>query len=262
MALNILRQFDLDELPVDSADSLHLQIEAMKLAFADVHRHVGDSQHMRIDPLDLIDPAYGAERARLIDRTRAARVEAGSPKKGGTVYLTAADADGRMVSLIQSNYMGFGSGIVIPGTGIAMQNRGNCFALHKDHPNCVGPSKRPFHTIIPGFVTQHGKPLMSLGVMGGHMQPQGHLQMLTRIVDYGQNPQTASDAPRWQVLDGMNVIVERGFSSGVIDDLRSRGHEIAIAPPEEFGGAQLIYRLDDGHLGASDHRKDGQAVGF
>jgi gamma-glutamyltranspeptidase/glutathione hydrolase len=263
MALNILRQFALAELPVDSADSVHLQIEAMKLAIADAFAHLADPAFMRCDPLDLIDPAYGVERAKKIDRKRATLAAPGQPSKGGTVYLTAADANGMMVSLIQSNYMGFGSGIVIPGTGIAMQNRGNGFVLTKNHPNEVGPRKRPFHTIIPGFVTRAGRPVMSFGVMGGHMQPQGHVQMVTRIYDYQQNPQSASDAPRWQVLDGMKVIVERGFDPRVLDELKSRGHDISIADSIEFGGAQLIQRLENGaYLGASDSRKDGQAVGY
>jgi gamma-glutamyltranspeptidase/glutathione hydrolase len=168
-----------------------------------------------------------------------------------------------MVSFIQSNYYGFGSGVVVPGTGIALQNRGAGFTLEENHPNQVGPRKRPFHTIIPGFVTAaDGSPRMSFGVMGGPMQAQGHVQMMVRIFDFGQNPQAASDAPRWQVTRGREVLVERGFAPDVLDELRARGHDLRPAEPEQFGGAQLIYRLDDGYLAASDHRKDGQAVGF
>jgi len=262
-ALAILREMNLRDLAVDSADSLHLQIESMKLALADVYAQVSDPRFMRIDPNDMLDPAYAKSRAGQIDPKHAKQFSTGfPPREGGTVYMTAADESGMMVSLIQSNYYGFGSGIVIPGTGIAMQNRGFGFTLEKNHPNEVGPSKRPFHTIIPGFVTRGGKPLVSFGVMGGAMQAQGHVQMITRIFVYDQNPQAASDAPRWQVMGGLKVILEEGTSADVVDDLQSRGHQIRVAPPKEFGGAQLIYRLDDGYVVASDSRKDGQAVGF
>ena len=213
---------------------------------------------------DLLDSAYARERARLIDMKQTGDPGHGALRRGGTVYLATADSAGMMVSFIQSNFWGFGSGIVIPGTGIAMQNRGHGFVLDPAHPNSVGPRKRPFHTIIPGFVTDdRGEPLMSLGVMGGHMQAQGHVQMITRIFDYDQNPQAASDAPRWRIDDGRTVAVEDGFSPDVLNDLRSRGHLIqTCGHPIEFGGAQLIFKLRDGYFGASDHRKDGQAVGF
>jgi len=168
-----------------------------------------------------------------------------------------------MVSYIQSNFWGFGSGIVIPGTGIAMQNRGYGFSLKRGHPNQVDGGKKPYHTIIPAFVTKDRKPVMSFGVMGGHFQPQGHVQMMTRVFDYGQNPQAASDAPRWYVMEDGRLAVEPGFKRDVLDDLSGRGHEIVTNIPEsKFGGAQLIYRLNDCYLGASDHRKDGQAVGL
>ena len=188
------------------------------------------------------------------------------PTDYGTVYLTAADKDGMMVSFIQSNYLGFGSGIVIPNTGISMQNRGCGFAIEEGHPNCVDGGKRPYHTIIPGFVTHNDRPLMSFGVMGGHMQPQGHVQMMVRIFDYGQNPQTACDAPRWMVNQDSSVSLEFGFSSDVIEELRKRGHKILPSSHPslsgDFGGAQLIFCLDDGYCAASDPRKDGQALGF
>ena len=260
--LGILRHKNIRDFPVDSADSLHLQIEAMKLAFADGYRYIADPASMDISPKSLLDPGYLAERARLIDMKKAQDPVYGIPPRGGTVYLTAADAHGMMVSYIQSNFQGFGSGIVIPGTGIAMQNRGYCFTLEKGHPNQVGGRKRPYQTIIPGFVTREGRPLMSFGVMGGPMQPQGHAQMMVRIFDYGQNPQTASDAPRWRVLGGLKVALEKGFDSAVIEELSARGHDIQIDTASSFGGAQLIYRLDDGYCAGSDHRKDGQAVGY
>jgi len=259
--LGILRNHDITQYPVDSADSLHLQIEAMKLAFADGYRYVGDPAFMDVSPKSMLDSSYLAERARLIDMKVAKDPDYGIPPKGGTVYLTAADENGMMVSFIQSNYMGFGSGIVPPGTGVAMQNRGRCFTLEKGHPNEVGGRKRPYHTIIPAFVTKDGQPVMSFGVMGGSMQPQGHSQMMVRIFDYGQNPQTASDALRWNVIGGRKVAVEPGMKPEVMDELRKRGHELQIGNAY-FGGAQLIYKLDDGYCVGSDHRKDGQAVGF
>ncbi|MEX2541979.1 MAG: gamma-glutamyltransferase family protein [Trueperaceae bacterium] len=265
MALGILEHHPLAELPVDSADSLHLQIEAMKLAFADVHRHLAEAEAMTIPVESLLDEGYLRERARCIDMKEARDPQAGRPQNGGTVYLTTADQSGMMVSFIQSNYYGFGSGIVVPGTGIALQNRGAGFVLERGHPNEVAGSKRPLHTIIPGFLTRGGQPLMSFGVMGGPMQPQGHVQMVTRLRDYGQNPQAASDAPRWQVTGGLEVAVEAGVSAEVVNDLRARGHQITLAPPEDsfaFGGAQLVLKLEDAYLAASDHRKDGQAVGY
>ena len=168
-----------------------------------------------------------------------------------------------MVSFIQSNYMGFGSGVVIPETGIAMQNRGCGFSLEKGHPNQVDGGKRPYHTIIPAFVMKEGKPLMSFGVMGGHMQPQGHVQMMTRIFVYDQDPQAASDAPRWYWQDGNIVAVENGFPEDVLKDLTERGHKIVTGYHErEFGGAQLILLRDKDYIAGSDHRKDGLAAGF
>ncbi len=259
--LGILRHTDIREYPVDSADSLHVQMEAMKLAFADAHRYVSDPKYMDVPSGSLLDSSYLKERAALIDMKVAKDPDYGIPPKGGTVYLTAADESGMMVSFIQSNYMGFGSGIVVPGTGIAMQNRGRCFSVEKGHPNRVGGRKRPYHTIIPAFVTKDDMPVMSFGVMGGHMQPQGHAQMMVRIFDHGQNPQAASDAPRWNVTGGLEVKVEAGFKNSVLDELRSRGHNLELGGAY-FGGAQLIYRLDDGYCAGSDHRKDGQAVGF
>lgn len=261
--LGILENFEMERYPADSADSLHLQIEAMKLAFADAGRYVADPAAMDVRPEDLLSPDYLAGRSRLIDPRRAGAPEAGIPPRGGTVYLTAADADGMMVSLIQSNFWGFGSGIVVPGTGIALQNRGYGFTLEPGHPNQVGPRKRPYHTIIPGFVTREGRPVMSFGVMGGSMQPQGHGQMMVRMADYHQNPQAACDAPRWRVMPDGRVLVEPGFRPEVLEELTRRGHRIEQADFTEFGGGQFILRLEDGgYLGASDPRKDGQAVGF
>ena len=266
IALGILRNFDMQQYPIDSADSLHLQIEAMKIALAEAHRHIADPDYMAANPSDFLQGDFLANRAQEIRIDRAAHPAATIPADHGTVYLTAADKNGMMVSFIQSNYMGFGSGIVIPGTGISMQNRGCGFVIEEGHPNCVEGGKRPYHTIIPGFVTQNGRPLMSFGVMGGHMQPQGHVQMMTRIFDYGQNPQAACDGTRWIVNRDFSIDLESGFSPAVTRELKNRGHNIRPEAPAflsgGLGGAQLIYCLEDGYCVASDPRKDGQAVGY
>ena len=264
LALGMLQHFDLKSHPVDGPDSLHLQIEAQKLAFADAWRYVADPAHMDIKPEQLLDGGYLKERAKLIDPKKAQDFGPGKPPKGGTVYLTAADASGMMVSFIQSNYMGFGSGVVVPGTGISLQNRGGTFTLKPGHPNCVGPRKRPYQTIIPGFVTKDGKPLMSFGVMGGTMQPQGHAQVMVRIADYGQHPQAACDAPRFRFVQGMDVSVEEGkFPAATLEELQRRGHKIVkVDDYNQFGSAQLVWRTEGGYIAASDPRRDGQAVGF
>jgi gamma-glutamyltranspeptidase/glutathione hydrolase len=265
IALGILRQHDLAAHPVDSAASLHLQIEAMKLAFADVYRHVADPARMATDIRSLLDAKYLAKRARQIDPVRARCHPTGIIPHAGTVYLTAADADGMMVSYIQSNYGGFGSGVVVPDTGISLQNRGSAFTLERGHPNEVGPGKRPFHTIIPAFVSRDGAPVMSFGVMGGTMQPQGHVQVMVRVADHGQNPQAACDAPRWRVREGLEVELEPGVDPAVIAGLARLGHQVVQPDPAsyfDFGAGQFIYRLPDCYLAASDPRRDGQAVGF
>ena len=264
VALGILRNFDVASHPVDSADSLHLQIEAMKLAFADTWRNVSDPAAMQVTAAQMLEPAYLARRAGAIDMKRAQEHTANIPKGGGTIYLATADERGMMFSYIQSNYMGFGSGVVVPGTGISLQNRGAGFSLEPGHPNQVGPRKRPFHTIIPGFLTRDGQPVMSFGVMGGNMQPQGHIQMVIRLVDYNQNPQACTDAPRWIVNADMSVSLEDTIPASIKEELARRGHRIVPSdrPMFGFGGAQLIHRLDDGYCGASDHRKDGGAIGF
>jgi len=266
IALGILSEHGgLEDLLPDSPESIHLQIEAMKLAFADLYRYVGDPESMDIFPRSLIATSYLQTRAGLIDRKKSGTPVFGLPPKSGTVYLTAADESGMMVSFIQSNYMGFGSGVVVPGTGISLQNRGNCFRFQQGHPNSVGPRKRPFHTIIPGFVTKDGKPVMSFGVMGGAMQAQGHVQMAIRVLMHGQNPQAASDAPRWQVLEGGQIAVEAAMSPKVVDELRALGHDIIVQSGwanQSFGGAQLIIRDRGNYVAGSDQRKDGQALGF
>ena len=263
MALGLLAHHELRA--PDTADTLHLQIEAMKLAFADLHAHVADPRTMRVQAADLLDPGYLAGRARSIDPRRAAMPAAGQPRAGGTVYLAAADGDGGMVSLIQSNYYAFGSGVVVPGTGIALHNRGWNFSLEPGHPNEVGPGKKPLHTIIPGFVTgADGSPRMAFGVMGGFMQAQGHVQMVCRHADFGQNPQAMIDAPRFMVHPQTGVVkLEQGVAPDVAAELAARGHRIEGVPwgHLDFGAAQIVLHCGDHWLAASDGRRDGQAVG-
>lgn len=261
MALNILEGFELGRFPRDSAESYHLQIEAMKLAFADIHRHVADRHFMEMPIEALLSKEYAAKRREEIGDRASICAKPGFPQ-GGTVYLCAADGD-LMVSLIQSNYDGFGSGLLVPDTGIALHNRGSGFTLQEDHPNRVGPRKRPFHTIIPGFLTQEGKPLGAFGVMGAQMQPQGHVQMVTNLVDYGMNPQTALDAPRWRFLRENHVMLESGVPSEVAEELERKGHQIAVTNNEtNFGKGQGILQQNDVFVAASDPRADGCAIAY
>ncbi len=268
MALGMLAHLPVAATQPDSAERLHLQVEAMRLAIADGAAHVADSAHMRVSPGALLDDGYLVQRARLIDSRRAGSYGAGAPPSGGTVYLCAADAQGRMVSMIQSNFKGFGSGVVVPGTGIALHNRGSGFSLASGHPNQVGPRKRPFHTIIPAFISRDGEPVMAFGVMGGNMQPQGHLQVAMRFIDDGNNVQACSDGPRWRINDNGVLTVEAGVPEATVRGLEALGHEVTVMPADslDFGSAQAIARLSenlaDGYAAGSDHRRDGQAVGF
>lgn len=264
MALGMLDHFEPPR-PDDPNAMFHLPIEAMKLAFADLHEHVGDPATMGDLTRQLLDKDYLRRRAALIDPSKASEAAPGLPGQGGTVYLTAADADGMMVSFIQSNYHGFGSGVVVPGTGIALHNRGRSFSLRPGHRNSVGPGRRPMHTIIPGFITRNGEPFASFGVMGGNMQAQGHLQMMRQLVDLGRNPQAAIDAPRFRVEAGPRVMLESHTPEAVIELLRARGHTLDPRPADslEFGSSQVIQRLPQGgYLAGSDPRRDGQAVGY
>ena len=263
-ALGILREFDMRSDSPDSLPAQHRAIEAMKLAFADAYAHVADRDHMRVSPEAMLDRAYLASRARLIDMKRAQDFGHGEPPRGGTVYLATGDADGTMVSLIQSNYMGFGSGVVVPGTGISLQNRGAGFSLDPAHPNVLAGGKRPFQTIIPGFVTRDGAPLAAFGVMGGPIQPQGHVQTLVRMLDHGMNAQAALDAPRWRWNREGTLDLEPSFDPGVRAGLAALGHNLVQTSDSyfDFGAGQFVVKLDDGYLAASDPRRDGQAAGF
>mgnify|MGYP001251462774 FL=1 len=271
IALGILEQFDLASLAVDGPEAQHLQIEAMKLAFADVYRYVAEPSSMEVTPAQMLDDHYLASRARLIRMKQAQDFGAGNPVQGGTIYLTAADERGMMVSFIQSNYQGFGSGCVEPHFGISLQNRGFGFSTDPagaNPANLVAPGKRPFHTIIPAFVTQGGQPVMSYGVMGANMQPQGHMQTLVRMLDHGQNPQMACDAPRWRFNAGLSINVEASMPAATVQGLQALGHRIDVLQDsyQDFGAGQFIWRMGDpgvhGYLAASDARRDGLAAGF
>ncbi|MCS5569833.1 MAG: gamma-glutamyltransferase family protein [Pseudomonadales bacterium] len=265
IALSILEHLDVQSIEPGSVNWIHYQVEAMKIAIRAAFDHFADPEVMTTPPSELLEPGSIARAAKSISNTSASRYPpVALPVSEDTVYLTTADADGAMVSMIQSNYRGFGSGIVIDGTGISMQNRGSGFVLTPGHPNIVAGSKRPFHTIIPGFVSRSdGGPAMAFGVMGGHMQHQGHVQMVTRVFDHGENPQAASDAPRWHVSPDYRLALETGTSPKTIKALEERGHDAVLVTDEGlFGGAQLICCLEDGYCAASDHRKEGMAAGF
>ncbi|HEY3116371.1 MAG TPA: gamma-glutamyltransferase family protein, partial [Chloroflexota bacterium] len=264
IALNLLEHdaFGLAQGPRESVDSYHVQIEAMKLAFADAHRYIADPEYAAVPTQELLAKDYAASRRALIG-DRAEVRQAGDPVRGGTIYLCAADQDGMMVSYIQSNYAGFGSGVVVPGTGIALQNRGSGFSLDPNHPNVLEPGKRPFHTIIPAFLTRDGEAVGPFGVMGGHMQPQGHLQVVLNTIEWGMNPQAALDAPRWMVMSGLDVLVEPSVGPEIVQGLQARGHQLHLGDPEPFGRGQIIWRLPSGALVAgTEPRADGAALGY
>lgn len=265
MAVGMLKHLPAATDAMDVDGLYHYPIEAMKLAFADLHRYVTDASHMGELTEQLLDEAYLRERAALIRAGTALSPTAGVPSQGGTVYLSTADEQGNMVSFIQSNYQGFGSGVVVPETGIALQNRGYGFSLTPGHPNLVAPGKRTMHTIIPGFITRHGLPWVSFGVMGGSMQAQGHVQMLRQLVDLGRNPQTAIEAPRFRVESDGALWLEHACGESVAQMLSRYGHRPELQPEGslEFGSAQVIMRLDNGSfIAGSDARRDGLALGF
>lgn len=255
MALNILKNFEFTH--KEDARAYHLQWEAMKLAFADAKHYVTDPGHMAVTAEELLAPAYGQARAKEISRT-AALPGPGQPRGSGTVYLCTADSEGNMVSYIQSNYMGFGSGIVIRDTGIALQNRGADFSLNEQDANCLKPGKKSYHTIIPGFMMKDGRAIGPFGVMGGYMQPQGHVQVVTNLLDFHLNPQQALDAPRWQWMKDRRFTVEAGFSPAIARQLQGLGHQVEVmADPVSFGRGQIIWKLENGALmGGTEGRTD------
>lgn len=263
VALALLRGSEITDVCPDSVESLDLQIRAMFVAHGEVRAHVADPASMECDAASLLDEErlqILASRMRSWDQAPITDVTRRS--EGDTVYLTAADSSGLMVSFIQSNYLDFGSGIVIPNTGISLQSRGACFSLDPNHPNVVGGGKRSFHTLAPAFVSSRGSPVMSFGVMGGPMQPQGHVQAFLRVCADGQNPQVACDAPRWFVDASGEVLLEHGFALGVPEMLRERGYHVreSLYGDPVFGGGQFIASLPGGYCAASDPRRDGQAL--
>ncbi|OZB34939.1 MAG: gamma-glutamyltransferase, partial [Polynucleobacter sp. 39-45-136] len=255
-----LEAANVKQYPANSAQRIHLQVEAMRMAFADAYAYVSDAKTMNISPSALLDREYLASRAALINHQQAGIYGPGDPHSGGTVYLCAADSSGMMISYIQSNFRGFGSGVVAPG-GIAFHNRGMSFSLVEGHPNQVAPGKRPFHTIIPAFLSKANQPAMAFGVMGGNMQPQGHVQFVMRFVDEYLNPQSCSDAPRWRIDDLGKLTVESSMPTAVVDGLKALGHDVMIMPANslDFGSAQAIALLgdqtQDAYIAGSDHRR-------
>ena len=276
--LNILEAYDLKALGFGSVEHLHLFTEAKKLAFADRAQYFADPAFAKAPLKGLVDKGYAAERRKLIGPRAAKSVEAGHPplEGGDTIYLTTADRWGNMVSLIQSNYRGMGSGMAPTGLGFILQDRGEMFVLKDGHPNAYAPGKRPFHTIIPAFVTKNGKPWLSFGVMGGAMQPQGHVQIVSNLIDFGMNLQEAGDAPRIQhdgsteptgqniaMTDGGEINLEAGFDYETVRGLMQKGHKVTWADGP-YGGYQAILWDDKNkvYVGASEGRKDGQAAGY
>lgn len=255
MALNILKEFSFNE--KECVDTYHRQWEAMKIAFADGRHYVTDPRHMKIEKDRLITPEYGAYRAGQIDDSVGEPCPE-LPPKSGTVYFCTADGEGNMVSYIQSNYFDFGSGVVVSGTGIALQNRGHDFSLNPDDANALAPGKKSYHTIIPGFIMKDGEAVAPFGVMGGYMQPQGHVQVAMNLIDFNLNPQQALDAPRWQWTGGRKFLVEDNFSIEIARQLLFRGHEVEVAPDNEvFGRGQIIVKRSDGTLvGGTEGRTD------
>ncbi len=255
MALNILKEFDFKE--KESVDTFHKQFEAIKIAFADGKHHVTDEKFMAFDYKDLISDKYAKHRAKQItDDVQNPCPEI--PPKSGTVYLCTADGDGNMVSFIQSNYMGFGSGIVVSDTGISLQNRGATFTLNEDDANSLAPNKKTYHTIIPGFIKKDGEAIAPFGVMGGYMQPQAHVQVVMNLIDFNLNPQQALDAPRWQWLKDTTFSIEDTFNNEIAKQLFNKGHKIEVSLDNvSFGRGQIIVKLENGVLiGGTESRTD------
>ena len=261
MALNILKGFQFTER--DTVETLHRQIEAMKLSFIDAKEYIADPRYMKVTVEQLLSERYARDRRELIT-DRALDPKVGDPTYGGTVYFATADREGNMVSMIQSNYRGFGSGIVIPGTGIALHNRGENFSFDEEHPNAIGGGKKPYHTIIPGFLTKDDEAVGPFGVMGGWMQPQGHVQVITNTIDFHMNPQSALDAPRWQWTGGKTIEVEQDIPNHIVMGLRRMGHDIVVQPdPSYMGYGQAIWRDKNGILiGGTEKRTDGMITSW
>jgi gamma-glutamyltranspeptidase / glutathione hydrolase len=272
--LRILDPYDLKSMGLNSATYLHHLIEAKKLAYADLARYVGDPDHLTIPASKMLSDEFIAERRSHMNEKQAQAVVQPGPERTAseTIYLTVADKDGNMVSFINSLFDEFGSGVVVPGTGFALHDRGMGFSLEPGLPNTVAPGKRPFHTLIPGFVTKPGatsaadgtgdEPYMSFGLMGGGMQAQGHAQFLINMLVFGMNIQEAMDVGRFRHEAGLRVIVESVIPESVISQLKAMGHEVTISRASQFGGSQAIIKLSKGYVAGSDPRKDGHAAGY
>jgi len=256
MALNILKGFEFEER--DTVESLHRQIEAMKLSFIDTMEYIADPAHMEVTVEQLLSERYANDRRKLIN-SEAIDPKVGDPSYSGTVYFSTADKEGNMVSMIQSNFRGFGSGIVVPGTGISLHNRGENFSFKENHCNVIAGRKRPYHTIIPGFLTKDNEAVGPFGIMGGWMQPQAHVQAIMNTIDFNMNPQSTLDAPRWQWIGGKKVEVEQDFPNHIIKKLQRMGHDVVVQPdPYHMGRGQIIWRDKNGVIaGGTEKRTDG-----
>jgi gamma-glutamyltranspeptidase/glutathione hydrolase len=262
--LKILEGFDLESSGQASGDSLHLMVEAKKLAFMDRDAHLADRDHMKFSTKALLGQARLEEIRRQIRKDRAAHQYDSVSAGADTEYVAAADSEGNLVSFIQSNFMGFGSGVVEPETGIILHNRGHLFSLDASHPNCIGPHKRCVHTLMPGIILKKGRPYVAVGLKGGHVQPQVQTQIICNLIDHNMTPQQAIAAPRFNHVDGAKVALEAEFSADVKQDLSRRGHQVVEGNPESFGGAHMILLHPDSgaFVGASDPRKGGCALGY
>jgi gamma-glutamyltranspeptidase / glutathione hydrolase len=262
--LKILEGFDLKAMGAQSADALHLLIEAKKLAFGDRDRYLADRDFMKVSVNDLFSAKRAAALRAQIRNDRAISEVAGVSLDADTEYLAAADSDGSLVSFIESNFMGFGSGVVESETAIILQNRGHLFSLDENHPNCIGPHKRCIHTLMPGLIMKDGKPFAALGLKGGHVQPQVQVRIITNLIDFGMTIQEAIAASRFNHLEGLKVGLEPGIADATVEELRRRGHQIVSGNPESFGGAHaiMIHPESGAFVGGSDPRKGGGAIGF
>ena len=281
--LKIVEGFDVKAMGAQSADALHLMIEAKKLAFADRDHYLADRDYMNVSVRDLFLPERTKTLLTQIRMDRApdelealppsATPSASPPRRGrmkegargtDTEYVAAADSEGNLVSFIQSNFMGFGSGVVEPETGIVLQNRGHLFSLDENHPNCIGPHKRCVHTLMPGMILKDGKPFAALGLKGGHVQPQVQVQIITNLIDFAMTIQEAIAAPRFNHIEGLKVGLEAGIPEAAVQELKRRGHQIVSGNPESFGGAHaiMIHPESGVFIGGSDPRKGGGAIGF
>jgi gamma-glutamyltranspeptidase / glutathione hydrolase len=262
--LEILEGFDVEKMKSQGGESLHFMIEAKKLAFSDRDRHLADRDFMKVSMQDLLSSERAKASRSRIRADRAAVSYDNASAGTDTEYVATADSEGNLVSFIQSNFMGFGSGVVEPETGIILQNRGHLFSLDQQHPNCIGPHKRCVHTLMPGMILREGKPYAALGLKGGHVQPQVQVQIITNLIDFGMTPQEAISAPRFNHIEGAKVGLEPEFAESIKDDLTRRGHQVVGGNPESFGGAHMI-AIDPesgAFIGGSDQRKGGCALGF